>query len=418
MRVEIDSNNPSIARIEEKCVHCGMCLSTCEKINNLSDSGCINCGQCILTCPTGALVVKKDYDKVLNALKDPTKTVVISTSPSVRVAIGDFFGYKPGEFLEGKLVGVLKKLGFKYVFDTTFGADLTIMEEAKELIDRIENNKKLPMFTSCCPSWINYMENYRGTELDHISTCKSPIGMQASVIKEYFSEKAGLKKEDIVSVFLTPCVSKKGEIKRKDEADADYVITTSELNLMICECGIDFNQIEEEKFDKVLGKGSGAGVIFGASGGVMEAALRTAYYMLNNEEAPVEFYELESVRGYQGFKEATVDLKVAQIKVAVLNEMANVKQYFNALKNYTFVEVMSCPGGCIGGAGQPKISQSRIAEYRDARIKSLYENDKSETVRSSHKNPEVEDLYQNIEEQKLHQMLHTTYQNKTKVESM
>lgn len=419
MRVEIDENNYSLARIEEKCIHCGMCLNTCQDINNIK--GCINCGQCILTCPTGALVVKKDYDKVFTTLNDPEKIVVVSTSPSVRVSIGDSFGYAPGEFLESKLVGVLRALGFKYVFDTTFGADLTIMEETTELISRIKEDRSLPMFTSCCPSWITYMEEIYGEDLQHISTCKSPIGMQASIIKEYFAKEMNIPKEKIVTVFLTPCVSKKTEIKRANESDADYVITVSELELMIREKNLDFASIPESEYDKVLGKGSGAGVIFGNGGGVMEAALRTAYYLLNGEEAPEHFYNLEEVRGYNGFKQATVDLKVATIKVAVVNEIANVQRYYNALRKYHFVEVMSCPGGCIGGAGQPNVGARKLAEYREARIKSLYQNDSDATLKESHKNEEVKALYDKFvghpNSEIAHELLHTEYKNKVKVEN-
>ncbi len=413
MRVEIDENNYSIARIEEKCVYCGMCLSTCNELNNIE--GCINCGACINTCPTGALVIKMDYDKVLKELNDSEKVVVVSTSPGVRVAIGDAFGYEYGTFLEGKLVASLKALGFKYVFDTTFGADLTIMEEASELIERIKRNDRRPMFTSCCPSWITYMEQELKEDLEHISTCKSPIGMQASIIKEYFSKKMGIKKDNIVSVFLAPCVSKKSEIKRKDELNADYVITTKELELMIREAHINFDELEDEPYDKLLGKGSGAGLIFASSGGVMEAALRTAYYLINGKNAPKEFYTLSEVRGYKPFKEAEVDLESLTLRVAVINGISNVKKYYSLLKEYDFIEVMSCPGGCIGGAGQ----QVKLAEKEEAiekRMDSIYRSDKISTIRNSHENEEVKELYKEfLTKEKAHELLHTSYNVKEKI---
>lgn len=415
MRVEIGENNYSIERIEEKCIRCGFCFSTCLEQNNVE--GCICCGACIETCPTGALVIKKDYDKVVRELKNPEKAVVISISPGVRVAIGDAFGYAPGTFLERKLVGVLRSLGFRYVFDTTFGADLTVMEEAQELLERFQKRIPGPMFTSCCPSWITYMENEFGKDLDHISTCKSPIGMQASVIKEYFSKKINIPKENIVSVFLAPCISKKSEIKRNDELNADYVITTKELELMIREFSIHFENIPESDFDSTLGKGSGAGVIFGASGGVMEATLRTAYYLLNEEMAPKEFYHLDSVRGHYPFKEAEVDMKRFKVKVAVINGIRNVKKHYHALSSYDFVEVMTCPGGCVGGVGQP-INKKMKEQVIEERMKGLYQNDQEVLIKNSYDNPEIKKLYEEfLTKEKAHELLHTSYQIKTKVKN-
>lgn len=409
MRVEFDENY-SLARIEDKCIRCGLCLEKCKEINNIE--GCIHCGQCIQVCPTGALVIKEDYDEVIKELNSD-KIVVVSTSPAVRVAVGDAFGFEPGTFLEKKLVGVLKKLGFRYVFDTTFGADLTIMEEAQELIKRINNKEEGPMFTSCCPSWVRYMEAIFGKDLDKLSTCKSPIGMQASIIKEYFSEQMKIDKENIVSVFLTPCVSKKSEIKRRD-IDADYVITTKELELMIREKGLDFALIEEDNYDSLLGKGSGAGLIFGVSGGVMEAALRCAYFLLNQEQAPIEFYHLEQVRGNLPFKEAQVDLKKMTIKVAVIDGISNVQKYYFSLREYQFVEVMSCPGGCIGGAGQAT-SDSQVIE---SRMNSLYQDDQNNSLKNCFDNPEIRNLYLGfLTKEKAHKLLHTTYESKVMVNS-
>lgn len=388
-RIEVKNNNLSIDRIEEKCINCGMCLKTCKSINNI-ENDCINCGQCILTCPTGALVPKFDYKKVLNYINDTDYIVTIMTAPAVRVAIGDEFGFAPGEFLERKLVSALKKLGFNYVFDVTFGADLTIMEEASELVDKIKNNK-LPMFTSCCPSWVLYMQKYHKSELSYLSSCKSPIAMQGAMIKSYFAELNEIPKEKIISVALTPCVSKKTEMAIYK--DVDYVITTRELAMMLRECNIDFSNLEDANYDSLLGKGSGAGVIFGASGGVCEAALRTAYYMLNKEKAPNDFYNLYELRGEKDIKEAVIDMKVRTLKVAVVNKLSNVEKYFDILKKYDFVEVMACPGGCIGGGGQPLVATNKMEEYRNERINSLYKNDSELKVKESFSNPEIKDAY-------------------------
>lgn len=411
-RVEVKNDNLSLRRIEEKCINCGMCLKTCASINNL-EKDCINCGQCILTCPTGALVPKFDYKDVLNYLFDTDKIMVVMTSPAVRVAIGDEFGFKPGEFLEGKMVSSLRALGFDYIFDTTFGADLTVMEEANELVQRINHNQR-PMFTSCCPSWILYMKKYHLDDMKYVSTCKSPIAMQGAMIKTYFADLNEIPKDKIITVALTPCVSKKTEMAQYK--DVDYVITTRELVMMLRECNIDFNNLQAQEFDRMLGKGSGAGLIFGASGGVMEASLRTAYYMLNKECAPENFYKLEEVRGEHDLKEAIIDMKVKSIKVAVVNKISNVEKYYDYLKNYDFVEVMSCPGGCIGGGGQPLVATNKMEEYRQERINSLYKDDEQNKVKESYTNPEIKDAYDvyiNKEDVKLH----TNHNNFTNVEN-
>ena len=388
-RIEIKEDNVSINRIEERCINCGMCKKTCESINNIDDD-CINCGQCIMTCPTGALTPKYNYKEVLNYIKDTNKTVVVFVAPAVRVAIGDSFGYKPGEFLEGKLVSALKEIGFNYVFDTTFGADLTIMEEAQELLERIKN-KNTPMFTSCCPSWVLYMYKYHLNDISNLSTCKSPIAMQAAMIKTYFAQNYDIDSENIISVSLTPCVSKKSE--RELYPDTDIVITSSELILMIKELGIDFNALEDKEFDKLLGKGSGGGLIFGASGGVMESVLRTAYYMLNKIKAPQEFYQLESIRGDNEFKETIVDMKQFKLKIASLSKIKTVIENYDKLKDYDFIEIMSCPGGCIGGGGQPLVAIKDLENIRKERIKSLYIGDKQQKIKESYLNPEIIDAY-------------------------
>lgn len=417
-RVSIDENNKSIMRILERCVNCGQCLNTCKNINNLNDD-CINCGQCILTCPMGAIVPRYTYKEVLKYLEDPTYTVIVSTAPAVRVAIGDEFGFEPGEFLEKEMVGVLKKLGFNYVLDVTFGADLTILEEASELVERIKAKSNLPMMTSCCPSWVSFMEKYHGSDLGLLSSAKSPISMQGAIIKEYFIKKKNLNSNKVISVALVPCVSKKSEITRSELTSMDYVITTTELAMMIREAGIDFKNIEASEFDEFLSKGSGAGLIFGNSGGVMEAALRTAYFLLNNEDAPKEFLEISELRGEAPIKEAVVDLGVTNIKVAVVSGIKNIELLYSKLNNYDFIEVMSCPGGCVGGAGQTMVAISKLENYRLKRRDNLYNNDKEMKVRQSYANPDIVNVYKKFLGSPLSEVskkyLHTTYKDKSKV---
>lgn len=388
-RIEISKDNVCIDRIEEKCIHCGMCLETCKKINCL-DKDCINCGQCLLTCPSGALIPKYNYQSVLNYINDTDYITVAFTSPAVRVAIGDEFGYPSGSFLEGKMVGVLRKLGFSYVFDTTFGADLTIMEEANELVNRIKN-KKLPLFTSCCPSWVLYMNKYHPKDIDKLSTCKSPIAMEATIIKTYFAQMYNIPKEKIKTIAITPCVSKKYE--RIKYPETDFVITTRELAIMIKQVGIDFASCKDDKFDALLDKGSSAGLIFGASGGVTEAVLRTAYYMINRSKAPEEFYNLKDVRGELDFKEANINMGEFNLKVAVVNKLSTINKYYDTLQDYDFVEVMTCPGGCIGGGGQPLVPIKDIKDIREKRMASIYLNDQEFNIKESYMNTNIQDLY-------------------------
>ena len=298
-RVQISPDNPSIARIEEKCINCGICKNICENVvgikykkEDVLQPICINCGQCVVNCPTGALVTKYNYKKVLNYLNDTDYIVTVSLAPAVRVALQEEFNQEAGANVTKKIVTALKNLGFDYVFDLTFGADLTIMEEATELVKRLKTKENLPMFTSCCPSWVKYMELYHDDLLNHLSTCKSPIGMQAAVINSYFILYKDIPKDKIINVMVAPCTAKKYEINRDEITDMDYVITTRELAMMLRECEIDFNSLEESEFDELLGGGSGAGDIFGTSGGVMESALRCAYHIFTNEYAHVSFYDL------------------------------------------------------------------------------------------------------------------------------
>lgn len=423
-RVWIDENNPSIARIEEKCIHCGMCKNTCLNTTGISyekekvtNPICVHCGQCILTCPVGALVPKYDYKKVLNYLKDTDYTVIVSTSPAVRVALGDEFGLEPGSLVEGKMVSALKELGFSYVLDTTFGADVTIMEEATELIHRIQNHEKLPQFTSCCPSWVKYAEMYHPEILDHLSTTKSPISMQGAIIRTYFSKMHGLDPNKIITVALTPCTAKKYEIKRSELSSMDYVITTTELAMMVRECNINFKELKDKAYDSLLGKGSGAGVIFGNSGGVMEAALRTAYYLATKEKAPAYFYELTDVRGLEGVKEATITLKDKTYQVAVVSGLKNAEQIIPNMSKYVMIEVMNCKGGCIAGGGQPLVAIGKLDDYKKARMASLYQNDREQTIKDSYENPDVISLYKSYLNYPMsdlaENLLHTMYEDKS-----
>ncbi len=388
-KVNISSDNISIYRIEEKCLNCGMCLKTCKSINNIGND-CINCGQCILTCPSGALVPKYDYKKVLNYINDTDYCVVAFTAPAVRVAIGDEFNYAPGTFLEGKMVSALKKIGFDYCFDATFGADLTVMEESYELIEKLKRKEK-PLFTSCCPSWVKYFKTYHEKDINNLSTCKSPLSMEATMIKTYFKDMYNLEKDKIITVSIVPCVAKKYE--RKLYPETDFALTTKELAMMIRETNIDFESLKDKEFDKLLGSSSSSGLIFGASGGVTEAVLRTAYYMLNGKKAPAKFYHFDEIRNEQDFKTATIDLQKYYVKVAVVNKISTVKEKYDLLKQYDFVEVMACPGGCIGGGGQPLQSIKNSKQIRESRIDSIYNKDNESNIKESFMNPLIQDAY-------------------------
>lgn len=388
-KVNISSDNISIYRIEEKCLNCGMCLKTCKSINNI-ENDCINCGQCILTCPSGALVPKYDYKKVLNYINDTDYCVVAFTAPAVRVAIGDEFNYAPGTFLEGKMVSALKKIGFDYCFDATFGADLTVMEESYELIEKLKRKEK-PLFTSCCPSWVKYFKTYHEKDINNLSTCKSPLSMEATMIKTYFKDMYNLEKDKIITVSIVPCVAKKYE--RKLYPETDFALTTKELAMMIRETNIDFESLKDKEFDKLLGSSSSSGLIFGASGGVTEAVLRTVYYMLNGKKAPAKFYHFDEIRQEQDFKTATIDLQKYYVKVAVVNKISTVKEKYDLLKQYDFVEVMACPGGCIGGGGQPLQSIKNSKQIRESRIDSIYNKDNESNIKESFMNPLIQDAY-------------------------
>ena len=443
IRVPIELDNVSIVRDEAKCIKCGKCRDVCKlDINvlgryNFDMTGgkaiCVNCGQCANVCPVDSISERCEYELVAEAIKDPDKIVIVSTSPSVRVGLGEEFGMADGSFVEGKMVALLRALGVDYVLDTNFAADLTIVEEASELIDRITNNKVLPQFTSCCPAWIKYVETFYPEMIPNISSAKSPIGMQGPTIKTYFAKKKNIDPRKIVNVALTPCTDKKFEIKR-DEMDAaakylgidgmrdmDIVITTRELAKWAKAENIDFDSLEDSQYDSLMSEASGAGVIFGNTGGVMEAACRTAYEFITKESAPDVLLNLEPVRGYEGIREASLNIGGLDVNVAVCYGLTNASKLIdlikNGEKNYHFVEVMTCPGGCIGGGGQPKDVSKDADSVRKARIASLYKKDSEMKVRKSHENSEIKKVYEEFYDHPLSElaekMLHTFYSDRS-----
>ena len=426
--ISVKPDNPAIIKDDSLCVECGHCLAACDENTGVDGYICINCGQCSAACPEQAIRVKPEIQQVKDALTDKSKIVVFSTSPSVRVGIGDAFLDKAGVYSEGKMVAAIKTLGADYVFDVTFSADLTIIEEGCELLSRIlTGSGPLPQFTSCCPAWVKYVEKFYPEMLPHLSTAKSPIGMQGATIKSYFAAKAGLDPSSIITVNVTPCTAKKAEIRRPELNDAgillgkpeirdnDYVITTKELAQLMEEKNIDFASLPDMTFDSILGKGSGAGVIFGNTGGVMEAALRMAYQSLTGEKAPDSLLHFEDVRGMKGIKEASLNIGDSIIKVAVIYGTANAAQFLDGdISDYHFIEVMTCPGGCISGAGQPQMHTIPVTDdIRKSRIKSMYSEDERMTLRNSADNPEIARAYSEFYGKPLgelsHRLLHTGY---------
>lgn len=419
--VVIDKNNPSIERIDG-CINCGMCKKTCMLRENMPDNEkyltCLGCGQCIITCPKRVLQPKNEIYKFFDAKKSG-KLCVAYIAPGSRVAIGDEFGYKPGAILGTKLVGLLKKLGFKYVFDVTFGADLTIMEESKELLERIKSGKNLPMITSCCPAWVRFAEIYYPELLNNLSTCKSPIAMQGTIVKNYFAKLKNIDPDNIFTVAITPCTAKKWEIKRDEIMDTDLVITVSELSDYLKNTKINFSKIRNGHFDKVLGRGSGAGLIFGASGGVMEAAIRTANFYETGRKKKQP--SIVSVRGYNGIKETSVTIGKNTIKVAAIDEMSKAIPILDSIKNgtseYDFIEIMNCRGGCIGGGGLPIHKPTYEVYVKEKRMESLYKRDESLIWRNSFENTNIKKLYNNYLEKPgsniAKQLLHTTFTDRS-----
>ena len=445
----VDDLSPSIVRDNNKCVLCRRCVSVCQKVQNvgvigpvnrgfktaiespwemkLSEMSCINCGQCIVNCPVGALYEKDETKAVWDMIRDPELHVVVQPAPAVRAALGEEFGLPMGTSVTGKMATALHRLGFDQVFDTDYGADLTIMEEANELVERITNGGVLPMMTSCSPGWIKYCETYHPDFLPNLSSCKSPHEMLGAIIKSYYAEKRGIDPRTIRVVSVMPCTAKKFEARRPEMghdgmADVDAVITTRELARMIKEAGIAFDQLPDGDFDSLLGESTGAGVIFGATGGVMEAALRTAYETITGKTLEnVEFHE---VRGIEGIKEAEVQIGDSKVLVAVASGTGNATKLLERVKAgekpYAFIEVMACPGGCVNGGGQPIVSaQTKMTcDVRVERAKALYNEDREKPVRKSHENTEIKALYEDFLKKPgshlAHELLHTTYQAREK----
>jgi NADP-reducing hydrogenase subunit HndD len=457
----IDDFSPSIIKDDSKCIRCQRCVRTCEELQHVSALGvaykgdkmkistffenpmydvvCTNCGQCINRCPTGSLIERNYVDEVWDAIYDETKHVVVQTAPATRVALGEDLGMKPGQVVTGKMVSALKRLGFDSVLDTDFSADLTIMEEGTELLTRLKKalvdkdpTVKLPMATSCSPGWIKFIEHTFPEYLDNLSTCKSPQQMFGALAKTYYAQKRKINPANIVSVSIMPCVAKKFEADRPEMRDSgykdvDYVLTTRELARMIKQGGLDFGALPEEKYDSIMGESTGAAVIFGATGGVMEAALRTAYEIVTGREVPFENLNITPVRGMDGIKEVTVKiegtvpewsfLEGAELKTVTAHGLTNAKHVMERVKSgeadYHFIEVMGCPGGCIGGGGQPIPTNMEI---RKKRTEAIYMEDSGKPLRKSHENPEVIAIYKEFLGEPLshksHELLHTHYKER------
>lgn len=440
---EYDDSAIHMIRDNGKCILCRRCVAACQAQHisviganargfdthigsafekPLDSVACVSCGQCIVNCPTGAIYEKDDTAKVLEAINDPEKFVVVHTAPSIRVTLGECFGMHIGTNVQGKMVAALRRLGFDKVFDTDFGADLTIVEEANEFLGRVQNGGVLPMITSCSPGWIKYCEHYYPDMLDHLSSCKSPQQMSGAIIKTWYAEKMGIDPKDIVVVGIMPCTAKKFETKRENQSasgypDVDYSLTTRELGRMIDSAGIFFKHLPDEEFDNPLGDSTGAAVIFGATGGVMEAALRTAVEKLSDEE--LKSLDFTEVRGTEGIKEASYTVNGMEIKVCVVSGLANANTIMEKVKNgtadYHFIEIMGCPGGCVNGGGQP-IQHAVVRNFVDLRARraaALYEADKDMPLRKSHESEAVKRLYTEFlgepGSHKAHEVLHTSY---------
>ena len=440
----IDDSAPHLIRDNSKCVLCRRCVAVCRSLQHvgcispiergfkthigspfdvsLAETSCIHCGQCIVACPTGALREKDNTAEVWAALADPDKYVVVQPAPSVRATLGECFGDPIGTNVQGKMAAALRRLGFDKVFDTDFGADLTIMEEANELVERLQNGGKLPMITSCSPGWVKFCEYYHPNFLENLSSCKSPAQMLGAIVKSYFAEKAGIDPAKIVCVSVMPCTAKKFEITRDGEAangvpDVDISITTRELSRMIRRAGIDWASLPEEGFDSLLGESTGAATIFGATGGVMEAALRTAVETITGK--PLEKVDFHEVRGTKGIKEATYNVAGKEVNVCVASGTENAHQVLQSIergeKNYTFIEFMACPGGCVNGGGQPyqPASVRNFTDLKALRAAALYSEDRGQQYRKSHDNPEIKQLYSDYlgkpGSHRAHELLHTHY---------
>ena len=417
-RVNISIDNPCIEFDKSKCDECGICKNIC-KMNvgvygySNDEFSCINCGSCTIACPKKCLSEKDETDKLRKYLHS-SKLVVVQTAPAVRVALGEEFGMKIGINVEGKMVSALRKIGADYVFDTTFGADLTVMEEAYELVERIKSGKKGPMFTSCCPSWIKFLKLFYPEYLGNLSTCKSPIAMEGAMIKNYFSKINNIDKDDIISIAITPCTSKKQEILNYD--DVDLVITTRELAKYLKEEGIDFCNLNDSNFNALMSKGSGSGVIFGSSGGVTEATIREVYHIIAKRRPKGRLLNFKEVRGIDNVKETSITINGVTLKIAVINGTGDARKIIEKIKTgevyYDFIEVMACEGGCIAGGGQPRNNLNTPA-LKNKRAKGLYKSDNKMKIRNAFDNPDIIDIYDNflgdVGSSVCHKYLHTNY---------
>lgn len=448
IQYDFDDSAKHMYRDNNKCILCRRCVAACEKWQSVAVIGpndrgfkthigcafdedlgnvaCVSCGQCIVVCPTGAIAEKDQTKDVWRAINDPTKHVVVQTAPSIRVTLGEAFGMPVGTDVEGKMVAALRRLGFDKVYDTDLAADLTIMEEANELLDRVKNGGPLPLITSCSPGWVKFCEHYYPEFIPNLSSCKSPQQMFGALTKTWYAKKMGIDPKDIFVVGIMPCTAKKFETQREDEdaagvPDVDVALTTRELARMINRAGIDFVSLPDEEFDNPMGESTGAGVIFGASGGVMEAALRTAVEWLTGGKAPLEFTD---VRGMEGVKEASYTVGDLTVNVAVCSGLANAKKLLEMVKSgekeYHFIEIMACPGGCINGGGQP-VQPASVRNFQDLkalRAKALYQNDEKKQIRRSNENPMIKTLYEEFlvkpGSHVAHQVLHTSYKERSR----
>lgn len=429
-RVAISEYNPSIERDDEKCILCGQCVKACKNVMGVygnyplplkNEIACVNCGQCAMACPSGAITERRHIDKVLEAIDDDTKYVVVQTAPATKVSLGEEFGMPPGTSVGRKMVGAMKQAGFDAVFDTCYAADLTIMEEATEFIHRLTKAKdEIPHLTSCCPGWVKYCEYFYPELMHNLSTCKSPQNMMGALIKSYYAQKKGLDPKNIVNVSIMPCTAKKFEISRDElqvdeNRDMDYVLTTRELAVLLKRCGINLAAVAESDYDSVLGESTGAGKIFGATGGVTEAAVRTAYYLATGSNPPADLLSWAPVRGMTAVKEAAASIPgVGSVNIAVCHGLENARQLLNGIKEHgskwQFIEFMACPGGCIGGGGQPKSADPQIKKKR---IAAIYQEDQGSVKRCSHDNSEIKTIYKEFLgkplSEKAEKYLHTSF---------
>ena len=433
LEIPISKKNLAIEKDKNKCVNCGYCVRTCSNDitifkmydkNKTKEPICIHCGQCTNICPTEAIHERFDYLKVKKLLQDKKKIITFSIAPAVRVSLGEEFNFKVGTNIEGKIVSALKKIGANYVFDINFGADLTIMEEAMELVNRLKNNKLLPMFTSCCPAWVSFVEIFYPKLISNLSTCKSPISMQSTIIKNYFTKLHNINKRDIINIVVAPCTAKKYEITRDElitnMKDCDFVLTTRELAMLFKDFKIDLKNTRNKKFDNPFGISSTSGMIFGSTGGVAISAIRTAYYFMTKKNLKKKDLVFQELKGMKGVKETSIIINDKEVKICVINGLKNAKTILDKINNkelyYDFIEVMNCQGGCIAGGGQPKITLLNMNDTKSKRMNALYNEEENHELRFCHENPYIKELYQNFlqepNSQIANDLLHTTYTSK------